>query len=137
LEKLSHSTLEELQKIEGVGPNIAMGIVDWFKRDTNKNLLIKLHNADVWPVEKPFSGPSGDQLRFSEFIFVITGTLPGFSRDELKEIIQGNGGKVSDSVSKNTSYLLVGEQPGSKLDKAKQLGVTIIDMEQFNELLAK
>jgi DNA ligase (NAD+) len=137
LEKLSKATLEELQNITGVGPNIAMGIVDWFKHDTNKAVLKKLQIAGVWPFEKPIISRDNFQLRFTDLVFVITGTLSGFSRDELKEIIQKNGGKVSDSVSKNTNYLLVGEQPGSKLDKAKQLGVKIIDMDEFNELLEK
>jgi DNA ligase (NAD+) len=137
LEKLSQSTLNELQNVEGVGPNIAMGIVDWFKHDTNKKVLIKLRNAGVWPIEKPISRQTSVELKFSNQVFVITGTLPGFSRDQLKEIIQENGGKVSDSVSKNTSYLLVGEQPGSKLDKANQLGVTVIGIDELNKMLAK
>ena len=76
-------------------------------------------------------------MRLSDLTFVITGTLAGLTRDELKDIIQENGGKVTDSVSKNTSYLLVGEQPGSKLDKARKLGVPIIGMDEFNKLLEK
>jgi DNA ligase (NAD+) len=136
LEKLSDASIEELQNIEGVGPNIALGIVDWFKHDTNNRVLKKLQNTGVWPIEKPISRQTSVQLRFFDLIFVITGTLPGYSRDELKEIIQENGGKVTDSVSKNTNYILVGEQPGSKLDKAKQLGVSIIGLDEFNKLLA-
>jgi DNA ligase (NAD+) len=137
MEKISRSTLEELQEIEGVGPNIAMGIVDWFKHDTNKRVLNKLHNAGVWPIEKPATRQENVQLQFSNLVFVITGTLPGYSRDEIKEIILENGGKVSDSVSKNTNYLLVGEQPGSKVVKAKQLGIKIISIDEFNKLRAK
>jgi DNA ligase (NAD+) len=137
LGKLSQATLEELQNIEGVGPNIALGIVDWFKHDTNRRVLSKLQIAGVWPVEKPSRQQASIKLRFSDLVFVITGTLPGFSRDELKEIIQENGGKVSDSVSKNTTYILVGDQPGSKLEKANQLGVKIIGIDEFNKLLTK
>ncbi len=137
LDKLSRVTIEELQKIEGVGPNIALGIVDWFKPEANKRVLIKLRASGVWPVEKTNIRLAGVQLRFSDQVFVITGTLPGYSRDELKEIIQKNGGKVTDYVSKNTNYLLVGDQPGSKLEKAKQLGVNVIGIDEFNTLLNK
>jgi DNA ligase (NAD+) len=135
LDKLSQATIDDLQKIEGVGPNIAMAIVDWFQRETNIRLLEKLKQAGVWPVEMPLVLQAATSLRFSDMVFVITGTIPGYSRDELKEIVQQNGGKVTDSVSKNTSYLLVGEQPGSKLDKAKHLGVRIIDIDEFSKLL--
>lgn len=137
MEKLSHATIIDLQNIEGVGPNIAMAIVDWFKRETNRRLLEKLKQAGVWPIEKPITSEAKTQMRFSEMVFAITGTIPGYTRDELKEIIQQNGGKVSDSVSNNTSYLLVGEEPGSKLDKAKKLDVKIIGLDEFNKLLGK
>jgi DNA ligase (NAD+) len=137
LDKLSHTTINELQNIEGVGPNIALAIIDWFKQDTNKRLLEKLKQSGVWPIEKPLGKHANTPLRFSDLVFVITGTLQGYSRDELKEIIQKNGGKVTDSVSNNTSYLLVGEQPGSKLDKAKQLGLKVMGIEEFNHLLSK
>jgi DNA ligase (NAD+) len=135
LDLLSQAKVTDLEKIEGVGPNIALAIVDWFNRETNTRVLKKLCIANVWPTEKPASHQTSEKSRLNELTFVITGTLPGLSRDELKDIIQENGGKVTDSVSKNTSYLLVGEQPGSKLDKAKKLGVPIIGMEEFNKLL--
>jgi len=137
LYKLSQATINDLQNIEGIGPNIALAIVDWFNRETNRRLLEKLKQVGVWPLEKPLIKQAITQMRFSEMVFVITGTLPGYTRDELKEIIQQNGGKVSDSVSKNTSYLVVGDQPGSKLDKAKQLGVRIINIDEFNKLLGR
>jgi DNA ligase (NAD+) len=137
LDNLSRAQMGDLEKIAGVGPNIAEAIVDWFKRQTNTVVLEKLHKAGVWPVEKPINLQLSKKMRFSDLTFVITGTLPGISRDKLKDIIQENGGKVIDSVSKNTSYLLVGEQPGSKLDKARNLGVPIIEMEEFNHMLEK
>jgi DNA ligase (NAD+) len=99
--------------------------------------LEKLHKASVWPVEKPNNQQINVKSRLNDLTFVITGTLPGVTRDELKATIQENGGKVTDSVSKNTRYLLAGEQPGSKIDKARKLGITIIGMEEFNELLEK
>ena len=137
VDRLSRASIEELQRIEGVGPNIAMGIVDWFTHDTNTQVLKKLKIAGVWPIEKKIREQANIHKRFSDLTFVITGTLEGISRDAVKAIIQENGGKVSDSVSKNTNYLLVGDQPGSKLDKAKQLGVEIISMDKFNKLITK
>jgi DNA ligase (NAD+) len=135
LSQLSDATAERLLKIEGIGPNIAMAIVDWFKRDTNRQVLKKLRKAGVWPIEKPSTRQPTELARFFNQTFVITGTLPGYTRDEIKEIIQQNGGKVTDSVSKNTSYLLVGEQPGSKLDKAQKMGIKIIGIDEFNKLM--
>ncbi len=137
LDKLSRATLDDLQSMEGVGPNIALAIVDWFKRETNRKLLQKLKQVGVWPVERSMAGSESVPRRFADMTFVITGTIEGYSRDQLRDIIQQNGGKVSDSVSKNTSYLLLGEQPGSKLDKARQLGVKVIGIEELDRLLGK
>jgi DNA ligase (NAD+) len=137
LDKLSRATVDDLKNIEGVGPNIALAIVDWFKRDTNRKLLQNFKQVGVWPIEKPSTLTTRPQGRFSDMVFVITGTIEGYSRDELRGIIQQNGGKVTDSVSKNTNYLLLGEQPGSKLDKARQLGVRIIGIEELNKLVGK
>jgi DNA ligase (NAD+) len=136
-DKLADATVDDLQNIEGVGPNIAMAIVDWFKRDTNRKLLLKLKQAGVWPVEKPQARASVVQANLGGMVFVITGVIEGYTRNQLQEIIQQNGGKVTDSVSRSTSYLLLGEQPGSKLDKARQLGVKIIGIDELNKLLGK
>lgn len=127
LDSLSHATAADLQQIEGVGPNIAAAIVDWFEREQNQTLLAKLKAAGVWPViaARPVAQPGSQPLQ--DLTFVVTGTLPGFSREGIKEYIQQHGGKVTDSISKKTSFLVVGEAPGSKLDKARELGVKIID----------
>jgi DNA ligase (NAD+) len=124
---LSHASLEDLQSIEGVGPNIAQAIVDWFARPANQQLLEKLRRVGVWPQAVSTSQDREDQLSLAGLTFVITGTLPLFSREEAKAFIEANGGKVTDSVSKKTSYLVLGESPGSKLDKARALGVSILD----------
>jgi DNA ligase (NAD+) len=137
LDKLSLTTMNDLEIIEGVGPNIAKAIVDWFKRQTNTRVLEKLHKAGVWPVEKPNTRQINEKMRLNDLTFVITGTLPGVTRDQLKGTIQKNGGKVTDSLSKNTSYLLIGEHPGSKLDKARKLGIPIIGLKEFKKLLEK
>jgi DNA ligase (NAD+) len=136
LDMLSRTSLEELQLIEGVGPNIAKSIVDWFARPANQNLLAKLKQVGVWPVNVPAAVTTSDQAsqKLEGKTFVVTGTLSTFSRDGVKEWIEKNGGKVTDSVSKKTSYLVLGENPGSKLDKARQLGVTIIDEASLRKL---
>jgi DNA ligase (NAD+) len=134
LDSLANTTLDELQQIPGVGPNIAQAIVDWFSRPANRQVLEKLRAAGVWPkVEEPSQTKTVPQP-FSEMTFVVTGTLEGFTRDEVKEYIQSLGGKITDSVSKKTSYVVVGENPGSKLDKAKSLGVSIIDEQSLREM---
>lgn len=122
--------MEELQQIEGIGPNIAHSIVDWFSRPTNRKVLEKLKAAGVWPVEKKQVTPEV-LLPLTGLTFVVTGTLKRFSREEVKEYIQSHGGKVSESVSRNTSYLVVGENPGSKLERARALGVPILTEEEL------
>ncbi len=134
LEVLSKATLEELQEIEGVGPNIAEAIVDWFARPANQNLLKKLKAAGVWPESCQESADSSQAGKLDGMSFVVTGTLAEFTRDEIKEFIQTNGGKVVGSVSKNTDYLVLGENPGSKFDKAKSLGIKIIDENELKKL---
>ncbi len=125
LDLLSRATLEDLQNVEGIGPNIAQAIVDWFSRPANQQVLQKLKAAGVWPREVL---AEKEKPRVLEGLtFVVTGTLSGFTRDEVKAYIESYGGKVTDSVSKKTSYLVVGENPGSKLEKARTLGVPIID----------
>ncbi len=125
LDDLGSAGEGDLQQIEGVGPNIAYAIVDWFNQPKNQALLVKLKQAGVWPeaagVSQTVTGP------LTDLTFVVTGTLPTFSRDEVKEYIQQAGGKVIDSVSRNTSYLVLGVDAGSKLEKARSLGVPILD----------
>ena len=132
LDALSRATAADLQQIEGVGPNIAAAIVDWFARPSNQNLLHKLRSVGLWPTAAAprSSGPQP----FAGLSFVVTGTLPGFTREGVKEFIESHGGKVIDSVSKKTSYLVLGENPGSKLDKARSLGVPVIDEAQLRQL---
>ncbi|GAB4399582.1 MAG: NAD-dependent DNA ligase LigA [Anaerolineales bacterium] len=132
LSALSQTTADELQQIEGVGPNIAESIVDWFARPANQKLLKKLKAAGVDPQMK--KDEKKKEGAFTGLTFVVTGTLPNFSRDDAKEFIESNGGKVTDSVSKKTSYLVLGENPGSKFEKAKSLGVKIIDEAELKKL---
>ncbi len=126
LSALSKASADELRQIEGVGPNIAESIVDWFSQPGNQKLLKKLKAAGVDPkMQKAEIRMQNGAL--SGFTFVVTGTLPTLSRDGVKAFIESNGGKVTDSVSKKTSYLVLGETPGSKAEKAQSLGVKIIN----------
>jgi DNA ligase (NAD+) len=134
LEALSKASVDDLQQIEGIGPNIAEGIVDWFARPANQKVLKKLKAAGVWPVKELSAASDQVSGKLAGLTFVITGTLPNWSRDEAKAFIESHGGKVTDSVSKKTSYLVLGENPGSKLEKAKALGVKIIGEEELKKM---
>ncbi len=126
LDALGRAGSDELQTIEGIGPNIAQAVVDWFSRPANREVIKKLHLAGVWPLREENSLMETPQP-FIGLSFVVTGTLPTLSREGVKEYIQIRGGKAVDSVSKKTSYLVNGESPGSKLKKAQELGVPILD----------
>jgi len=135
LDSLSQATVTDLQQIEGIGPNIAAAIVDWFERDRNRAVLAKLKAAGLWPVVAARPAAEAGSQPLKEMTFVVTGALAGFSREGIKEYIQQYGGKVTDSVSKKTSYLVVGDAPGSKLEKARELGVTILDEAALRKLV--
>jgi DNA ligase (NAD+) len=128
---------EELTAIEGVGPTIAQSIGTWFSIDRNQRLVQRLRVAGV-----NFEGDRGPQREvvdasFAGLTFVLTGSLQQRTRDEAADEISARGGKVTSSVSKKTSYVVVGEGPGSKLGKAEQLGVAILDEQAFEALLAR
>lgn len=134
LDNLLSVTENALLEIEGIGPNIAQAVVDWFNTEANIIVLGKLRSAEVWPVENVERSDKMGLL--SGQTFVITGTLPSMSRNEAKELIERNGGKVTSSVSQKTSYLVLGENPGSKLSKAQNLGVPILDEDGLRNLIA-
>jgi len=133
LDALSKSKADDLMQIAGLGPNIAESIVDWFARPINQKVLKKLKVVEMWP-EGGQSVSNKKSDVFAGLTFVITGTLPTFSRDDAKDFIESHGGKVTDSVSKKTSYLVLGEAPGSKFDKAKSLGVKIVGEDELKKL---
>ncbi len=123
LDNLMNATIVDLMEIEGIGPNIAQAIIDWFQTPRNQELLKKLKKYGVWPVQIELKQNKLEPQVFAGKTFVITGTLDHFSREEAKDFIEKHGGKVTDSVSKNTTYLVVGINPGSKLEKAKALKI--------------
>lgn len=134
LDALAAASIEELQTIEGIGPNIAAAIVDWFARPANQSVLAKLRSAGVWP-SADVTASSSEELPLNGLTFVVTGTLTNFTRSEIKEYIQSQGGKVVGSVSKKTDYLVAGENAGSKLDKAQELDVKIIGEDDLRRLV--
>jgi len=136
LTALSQASLAEIESLEGFGPNITQSIIEWFAKEKNQILISKLHQAGAWPVKEPSAKKTSSNLRLSGLTFVITGTLPTMSRNDAKELIQTNGAKVTSSVSKNTDYLVLGEDPGSKYDKAKELGIPMLDEQALVKLLS-
>ena len=133
MEAISKASAAELSSIEGLGETIAESIVEWFAVDWHQSIVKKWAAAGVAmenaPVELKAQTLTG-------LTFVVTGGLVNYTRDSIAEEITSHGGKASSSVSKKTDYVLVGSDPGSKLAKAQELGVTIIDEAKFLELLA-
>ncbi|MFD1212433.1 NAD-dependent DNA ligase LigA [Arthrobacter sp. GCM10027362] len=123
---------EQLAEVDGVGPTIAASLTEWFGVDWHLEILDRWKEAGVWMADEV----DGNMPRTLEGLtVVVTGTLPDFSRDEAKEAIIARGGKAAGSVSKNTSYVVAGENAGSKLDKAEQLGIPVLDEAGFRKLL--
>ncbi len=125
LDTLGQATPADLQKVPGVGPNVSQAVAEWFTHAGNRALLAQLKAVGFWPTARPRPAISGGPL--AGLTFVITGTLPTLSRDEAKAYIEARGGKVTDSVSKKTNYLVAGESAGSKLTKAQSLGIPVWD----------
>jgi len=122
---------EELQQVEEVGPRIAKSIVEFFAEPKNRELVDELRTAGL-----TFKGKKKERgTKLAGKTFVLTGTLANYSRDEAKKMIEDAGGKVAGSVSKKTDYVVAGEEAGSKLDKAKELGVQVIDEKGMEELV--
>lgn len=131
LEKIKEANLEDLQKVRDIGPVVARSIYDWFSKKRNLNFLEKLKKAGVEIIEE--KKPSYQPLKGK--IFVLTGILETMNREKAEERIRVLGGEVSESVSKNTDFVIVGKDPGSKYQKAQKLGVKIIKEKEFLEML--
>ncbi len=135
LDALPQASPDDLQSIPGIGPNTAESIVHWFSQTQNQATLQRLKSyGGVWPVIQE-QAKTESPKPLEGLIFVITGTLPNMSRDEAKQLIESNGGKTTGSVSKNTNYLLLGENPGSKLTKALELGIQTISEQELMNML--
>jgi len=132
LEELAEAKEEELEQVPEVGPKVAASIVEFFSEPANRQLIKKLAKAGVRPTAEKREVKSD---RFAGKAFVFTGTLANRTREEAGAIVQQHGGKVSGSVSNKTNYVVVGTDPGSKYDKAKELGVTILSEREFEKLV--
>jgi len=133
LEALAQAGEEELLQVEGIGPQVARSIREYFQNPRNQELLKELQTLGVKPLppEKPAAAPLAGKT------FVFTGALEHLSREEAKALVTTRGGKVSSSVSSKTDYVVVGADPGSKFAKARELGVTILDEAAFRDLLER
>ena len=135
LDRLMDASVEELDEIFEIGEITAKGVVDFFSNSHTKNVINKLKAAGVnlSAIRKEAKTASN----IAEKSFVVTGTLNGYTRKEIEDIIKNLGGKVSSSVSGKTDFLIAGESPGSKLETAKKLGTTILSKEEFENLIKK
>ena len=131
IEALMDAKTEELIGIHEIGPKVADSVTSYFAVPANRERIEKMQRLGVKPTHTPRA--TGDRLAGKTI--VVTGTLTRFSRDEIHKIIEREGGKASSSVSSKTSYLVAGESAGSKLDKAKELGVTVLTEDEFLELV--
>ncbi|MCX7985043.1 MAG: NAD-dependent DNA ligase LigA [Bacteroidetes bacterium] len=134
IDKIQNATVEELTAVQGIGPEIAESIVRYFQNASNRTLIERLRKAGLQfeiqpPIETKYTTLAGKT-------FVLTGTLASMTRDEAKRKIESLGGRVTSSVSKNTDYVIVGTDAGAKLDKARALGITTLDENQFLAMIS-
>ena len=118
-----------------VGPIVAQSVLHFFASPTGKKILRRLKELGIEPKSEKISATKAAELPLAGKMFVLTGTLPSMTREEATEKIEALGGHVTGSVSKKTDYVLAGAEPGSKFDKAKELGVKIIDEAEFRKML--
>jgi DNA ligase (NAD+) len=134
LERLEQASLEELERVHEVGPKLAESIQQFFKEPQNRALVERLRSAGL-PMESAAVEQPKTAQAFEGKTFVLTGTLETMTREEASTLIESRGGRVSSSVSKKTTYVVAGRDAGSKLEKARDLGVTILDEQQFRTML--
>ncbi len=139
IDELAQASIEDLLRIEGIGEQIAQSIVSWFQNAHNRKLIEELRSLGVnmkrLPEEEEELGLTAEASPIAGKTFVFTGTLPHLTRSEAEELVRRYGGRVSSSVSRHTDYVVVGEQPGSKYERARQLGIPMLTEEEFLQLL--
>jgi DNA ligase (NAD+) len=136
VDAIAAASPEALAIVDGVGPTIAASVVEWFTVDWHAEIVAKWRAAGVQLATPGFDPSAAASRLLAGVTVVITGTLPGLSRDEAAESVRAAGGKVSSSVSKKTSFVVAGDEPGSKYDKAVELGIRILDKAGLETLLA-
>ena len=132
LAALQAAPVEAIEEVHEIGPIVALSVRGWFDQEANQQLMARLEQAGVRTADAE-AGPVSTQ--FQDMQFVLTGGLAGMTRDQAKAAIEARGGRVTSSVSKKTNYVVAGSDPGTKRDKAEQLGVAILDESQFQKLL--
>jgi DNA ligase (NAD+) len=136
LDALGAATAEELTALPDIGPEVAASIREFFDSEANRQLLARFKTIGLWPVSQPKpAAPVDSPLAGKRFLF--TGTLPDLSREKAQVLVEAAGGKVVSAVSKKLDYLVAGADPGSKLEKARSLGITVLSPEAFVALLAQ
>ncbi|MBI4839520.1 MAG: NAD-dependent DNA ligase LigA, partial [candidate division NC10 bacterium] len=133
MERLSHATEVQLAAVHGIGPRIAASVALFFQQPENRRLIAALREAGVKMEDEASAGPKPLLGK----TFVLTGALTQMTRDEAKAAIQRQGGRVTSSISKKTDYVIVGKDPGSKVEEAKRLGTPILDEAGFQALLER
>ena len=136
VDEIASASVDALAIVDGVGPTIAASVVEWFSVDWHVAIVDKWRAAGVQLATPGFDPSAASSRLLAGVTVVITGTLPGLTRDEAAEAVRAAGGKVSSSVSKKTNFVVAGENAGSKYDKAVELGVLILDEDAFRVLLA-
>ena len=133
LDNLFNATVEDYLMVNDIGPIVAESLVQYFHNENNQKIIKSIIASGItWPALKKINAINS---KLNNQTFVVTGTLNSLSRDEIKDLVEANGGKVSGSVSKKTSYVVVGDNPGSKADKASELGIPIITEINLMEML--
>ena len=129
LAELAQATEEELMAVPGVGPEIAGSVVSFFRNEDNRRLVAELAAAGVAPRAAPREGPLAGK------VFAFTGTLPSFTREEARRLVESRGGRVASAVSRGVDYVVAGQDPGSKLARARELGIPVLDEGEFRALV--
>ncbi len=135
LDGLAAATAQDLEQIKDVGPGVAQSIVAFFHNEENRKLLARFKEIGLWPRQSRETAAGSKPL--AGLSVLVTGALPGLTRDQAKDLVEAAGGEFAGSVKKSLAFLVVGDKPGhSKLDKAAKLGVQTIDAEAFLQMLA-
>jgi DNA ligase (NAD+) len=134
IDELAGADESSLQTLEDIGPEVASSIVRFFSIEENKELMNEFRRLGLWPVSRP---ESLNKMPLMNKKFIFTGTLADLTRDKAKELVESQGGKVVNSISKNVDYVVAGEKPGSKLSTSRDLGLRIIGQKEFLELINK
>jgi DNA ligase (NAD+) len=138
MDALMNASEDRLTRVDGIGPVMAKDIHAYFQSEAARHTIAELKQFGLKLTQDPKQAPPGvDGANLSGKTFVVTGTLQRYSRDEIEELIKALGGKAAGSVSKKTSYVVAGESAGSKLDKARKLGVTVLTEDEFEKLIGR